>query len=174
MMKAGQSTFEERLSRINTGKPMNAVDVVSPQQREKLMHSAKGRRRVHLDMLVAGGIAGGIAGTLFLQNIGLLFLMSLDWITIQGLVLSDYKIAAYMGVCALGPLGFVWSVILSRKSKRAVQFWFAYMVGVLAANHNEVRYVVEFIVIPGFWEYVGTYTSAKDVVNDAVATQPQF
>ena len=102
------------------------------------------------------------------------FLLSLDWITIQGLVLSDYKMGAYMAACAIGPFGFVWSVILSRKSKRAVQFWFAYIVGVLAANHIDVRYVVEFIIIPGFWDYIGTYTSAKDVVNEAVTTQPQF
>ncbi len=174
MMKAGQSTFDERISRINKGKPLNAADVVSPQHRKNLLHNAKKRRRVHLDMMAAGGIAGAIAGMLFAQNIGLLFLMSLDWITLQGLVLSDYKIAAYLAACALGPVGFVFSVILSRKSKRAVQFWFAYIVGALAANHIEVRYVVEFIVIPGFWEYIGTYTSAKDVVNDAVATQPQF
>ena len=173
-MKAGQSTFEERVSRINGGMPQNATDVVSPQQREKLIHASKARRRIHLDMLAAGGIAGGIAGTLFAQNLGLLFLMSLDWITIQGLVLSDYKMAAYMAACAIGPIGFVWSVILSRKSKRGVQFWFAFIAGVLAANHIDVRYVVEFIIIPGFWDYVGTYTSAKDVVNDAVATQPQF
>ena len=55
-----------------------------------------------------------------------------------------------------------------------LQFWFFYMVGVLAANHVEVRYVIEFIIIPGFWEYVGAYTSASDVVNEAAATQPQF
>ena len=174
MMKAGQSTFEERLSRINSGRPKNAADVVSPQQRKKLIHSAKGRRRVHLEMLAAGGLAGGIAGILFAQNIGLLFLMTLDWITIQGLVLSDYKMGAYLAACAFGPVGFLWSVILSRKSKRGVQFWFAYMVGMLAANHIEVRYVVETIFVPGFWEYVDTYTSAKDVVGDAAATQPQF
>ena len=174
MIKAGQSTFEERLSRINSGVPQNHEDVVSPQQRAKLIHASKGRRRIHLDMLVAGGTIGALAGALFAQNIGLLFLLSLDWITIQGLVLSDYKMGAYMAACAIGPVGFVWSVILSRKSKRGVQFWFAYIVGVLAANHIDVRYVVEFIIIPGFWDYIGTYTSAKDVVNEAVTTQPQF
>ena len=173
-MKAGQSTFEERVSRINKGASMNAAEVVSPQQRKNLMHTRQKRRRIHLDMLAAGGIAGGVAGTLFAQNIGLLILMSMDWLTVQGLVLSDFKMGIYMAVCAIGPIGFLWSVILSRKSKRAVQFWFAYIVGVLAANHVDVRYVIEFIIIPGFWDYVGTYTSAKDVVNDAVATQPQF
>ena len=55
-----------------------------------------------------------------------------------------------------------------------LQFWFFYMVGVLAANQVEVRYVIEFIIIPGFWEYVGAYTAASDVVNEAAATQPQF
>ncbi|WP_415920405.1 hypothetical protein [Tateyamaria sp. SN6-1] len=173
-MKAGQSTFEERLSRINDGAPQNASDVVSPRQNGKLMQKGEARRRLHLDMLAAGGIAGGVAGTLFAQNIGLLFLMSLDWITIQGLFLADYTLAAYMVACAIGPVGFLWSVIMSRNSKRAVQFWAAYIIGVLGANHVDVRYVVEFIIIPGFWDYVGTYTSAKDVVNDAVATQPQF
>lgn len=173
-MKPGQSTFEDRLSRINDGQPLNAAEVTAPQQRSNLLNTGGARRRIHFDMLAAGAIAGGVAGTLFAQNLGLLFLMSLEWIMIWGLVLADVKLAAYMGVCAIAPVGFLWSVIMSRGSKRGVQFWAAYMIGVLGANYFEVAYVVEFIIIPGFWDYVGTYTSSKDVVNGALATQPQF
>ena len=173
-MKPGQSTFEERLSRINSGAPRNAEDVAIPQKSAKLIQSEPKRRRFHLDMLAAGGIAGAVAGTLFAQNIGLLFLMTLDWSMIYGLALADYELAAYIAACAIAPIGFLWSVIMSRATKRAVQFWAAYTIGMLAANHVDGRYVIEFIAIPAFWDYVGTYTSAKDVVNGAVATQPQF
>ena len=76
--------------------------------------------------------------------------------------------------CALAPVGFLFTLIFNRTAKRAFRFWTFYVVGVLAANQIEVRYVIEFIVIPGFWEYVGAYTSAQDVVNQAAATQPQL
>ncbi|WP_299294691.1 hypothetical protein [uncultured Tateyamaria sp.] len=174
MMKAGQSTFEERVSRINGGAPRNAEDVVPMQKTRARGHADGKKRRFHFDMLVAGGIAGGVAGTLFAQNIGLLFLMSLEWPMIYGLAVADYELAAYMAACLIAPIGFLWSLILGRGSKRGLQFWTAYGLGVLAANHVEGRYVVEYVAIPAFWDYVGTYTSAKDIVNDAVATQPQF
>jgi len=174
MMKAGQSTFEERMSRINGGTPRNADDVVPAQTARGRMQSSGKKRRFHLDMLAAGGIAGGVAGTLFAQNIGLLFLISLDWSMIYGLAIADYERAAYMAACLIAPVGFLWSLILGRGSSRGLQFWTAYGLAVLAANHVDGRYVVEYIAVPAFWDYVGTYTSAKDIVNDAVATQPQF
>lgn len=171
-MKAGQSTFDERLARINTGKPRNAPDVVV---KGRGLVNASGRtKRLHLDMMILGAGAGYVAGALFETNLGLLFLMSLDWITLQGLFLSDYKLAAYAAACAIAPVGFLFTLIFSRTAKRAFQFWIFYTVGVLAANQVELRYIVEFIIIPGFWDYVGLYTSANDVVNDAIATQPQF
>lgn len=174
-MKPGQSTFEERLSRINSGASKNAADVVLPKRGGgKLINTSGKSRRFHLDMLVAGGAAGTIAGMLFAQNLGLLFMMSLDWLTLQGLLMSDYKLAGYVAACAIGPVGFLFTLIFSRTAKRAFQFWTFYIIGVLGANHIELRYVIEFIIVPGFWEYVGLYTSASDIVNDAAATQPQF
>ena len=50
-MKPGQSTFEERLGRINTGRAQNASDVVV--EKPKLVHQAYKGRRFHLDVLVA-------------------------------------------------------------------------------------------------------------------------
>lgn len=171
-MKPGQSTFDQRLTRINSGKTQNASDVVVTS--ERLINTSGRKRRIHFDMLVAGGVAGAVAGTLFEQNLGLLFLMSLDWITFYGLMLADYKLAAYVAACAIAPVGFLFSLIFSGTAKRAFQFWIFYGIGVLGANHVDVRYVIEFIIIPGFWDYVGLYTSASDIVNDAAATQPQF
>lgn len=171
-MKPGQSTFDERLSRINSGKTQNASDVVS--ERQGLVNTSGKKRRFYLDMLVAGGLAGGVAGMLFEQNLGLLFTLSLDWITFYGLMLADYKLAAYVAACVIAPIGFLFSLIFSGKSPRIFHFWIFYTIGVLAANHIEVRYVIEYIIIPGFWDYVGLYTSASDIVNDAAATQPQF
>ncbi|MEM6372059.1 MAG: hypothetical protein AAF727_04680 [Pseudomonadota bacterium] len=171
-MKAGQSTFDERLARINSGKVKNAPDVVV--KRRGLVNTSGKERRLYVDMLVAGGMAGGLAGMLFAQNLGLLFLMSLDWLTLQGLFMSDSTFVAYAAACAIAPVGFLFTLIFSRTAKRAFQFWIFYTIGVFAANHVDLRYIIEFIVIPGFWEYVGLYTSASDVVNDAAATQPQF
>ena len=171
-MKPGQSTFDERVARINSGKVRNASDVVV--KKRGLINRSGKKRLIYPHMMVIGGLAGGVAGTLFAQNLGLLFILSLDWLTLQGLLMSDHQLAAYVGACAMAPVGFLLSLIFSRTAKRMLQFWFFYTVGVLAANHVEVRYVVEFIIIPGFWEYVGAYTAANDVVTEAAATQPQF
>lgn len=172
-MKPGQSTFDERISRINKGRAMNAVDVVKPGHAK--MIADKGKKKIfHLDMLAAGGMAGAIAGVLFAENIGLLFLMSLPYEAIYELVMADYVTGAYLGVIAFAPIAWLWTLIFSRTAQRAFQFWSCYAIGIIAANHIEVRYVIEFVAIPAFWDYVGAYTSAKDVVNDAVATQPQF
>lgn len=171
-MKPGQSTFDERLARINTGRTENASDVVI--KRKGMVRTSDRPKRFHLDMLLAGGIMGGLAGVFFAENVGLLFLLSLDYVTLEGLILADYKTAAYICTMVLAPIGFLFSLIFSRKSPRAFHFWLGYGLAAMAANHIELRYWVEFTAIPGFWEYIGNYTAASETVNDAVATQPQF
>lgn len=143
------------------------------KSRRLVNHSGK-TRRFHLELILAGVLVGGIAGTLFEQNLGLLFILSLDWVTLYGLFLADYQLAAYAAACAIGPVGFLMALIFSCRSQGWFQFWVFYNIGVIGANHVDVRYVVEYIIVPGFWEYVGLYTSASDIVNDAAATQPQF
>ncbi|WP_299653315.1 hypothetical protein [uncultured Tateyamaria sp.] len=157
-MKPGQSTFEERLGRINSGKALNASDVVI--ERPKLIHTAYKERRFHLDMLAAGGMAGGIAGLLFSMNIGFLFIITLDYLTLYGLILADAKMAAYIGAVVIAPVAFLWTLIFSRTAQRAWQFWTAYCAGVVAANFTDLRYWAETVVIPGFWQSVQNYTAA--------------
>ncbi|GGX46467.1 hypothetical protein GCM10007385_12550 [Tateyamaria omphalii] len=159
-MKPGQSTFEERLSRINSGEARNASDVVSPKA--KLVHEAYKDRRFHFDMLVAGAIAGGIAGLLFASNIGFLFIITLDYLTLYGLILADFKIAGYIAAVVLAPFAFLGTLIFSRTAPRAWQFWTAYLIGVLAANFTDLRYWVETVVIPAFWQFVANYTAASE------------
>lgn len=157
-MKPGQSTFEERLVRINNGRSLNASDVVIAKP--KLVHEAYKSRRFHFDMLAAGGMAGGIAGLLFSMNIGFLFIITLDYLTLYGLILADTKIAAYIAAVVIAPIGFLWTLILSRTAQRAWQFWTAYCAGVLAANFTELRFWGETVVIPGFWQFMQNYTAA--------------
>ena len=157
-MKPGQSTFEERIGRINKGRAQNASDVVVPRQ--KLVHQEYKSRRFHFDMLAAGGMAGGIAGTLFATNIGLLFIITLDYLTLYGLILADVKIAAYIAAVLIAPVGFLATLIFSRTAQRAWQFWTAYCVGVLASNFTDLRYYTETVIIPGFWQFMENYTAA--------------
>ncbi|MEP2891055.1 hypothetical protein [Tateyamaria sp.] len=171
-MKPAQSSFDERLTRINAGTTQNVADVVVASK--GLINTTGKKKFIYFDMLVAGLVGGGIAGTLFAQNLGLLFIMSLDWITFYGLILSDHTLAAYILACALAPIGFIFTLIFNRTARRGFQFWMFNSAGVLAANHVELRYLIEFVIVPGFWDYVGAYTSAAGVVNDAAATQPQL
>lgn len=162
-MKPGQSTFEERLVRINKGKTMNARDVVV--DRPRLVHASYKDRRFHFDMLAAGGMAGGVAGLLFSMNIGFLFFLTLDYLTLYGLVLADAKMGAYIGAVAIAPVGFLWTLIVSRTAQRAWQFWTAYCAGIVAANYTELRYWAETEVIPGFWQFVDNYTAASEALG---------
>ncbi|MEX0370578.1 MAG: hypothetical protein AB3N09_08100 [Tateyamaria sp.] len=160
-MKA-QSTFEERLGRIDKGRTMNAKDVVGPRQ--KRVHREHKARRFHFDMLAAGGMAGAVAGTLFATNIGLLFIITLDYLTLYGLILADMKFAAYIAAVLIAPVGFLGTLIFSRTAQRAWQFWTAYCVGVLAANFTDLRYYTETVVIPGFIQFMENYTAASEIV----------
>ena len=157
-----QSTFEERLARIDKGRTQNAPDVVEPRQ--KLIQQERKSRRFHFDMLAAGALAGGVAGMLFATNIGLLFIITLDYLTIYGLILSDMKIAAYIGAILIAPVGFLGTLIFSRTAQRAWQFWTAYCVGILAANYTDLRYYIDTVVIPGFIQFMENYTAASDIV----------
>ncbi|WP_147104531.1 hypothetical protein [Tateyamaria sp. syn59] len=161
-MKPGQSTFDERLARINKGRTLNAADVVVAKPR--MIHHSPSARRLHLDMLAAGGIAGAIAGTLFAANIGFLFLIALDHLTLYELVAADNVMAAYMAAVLIGPLGFLWTLILSRTAKRAWQFWSAYCIGTLATNATDLRYWADTTAIPAFWQFMENYVAAADAL----------
>lgn len=136
-MKPGQSTFDERLSRIASGKTMNAPDVVL--RRNGPPDTSAKSRFGHLDMLAAGGLAGGTAGTLFALNVGLFYLMTLNMSTLYELVQADYIMAAFIGGVAIAPLGFVTSQIFARRNPRGWHFWFGYLGGVLAANATDIE-----------------------------------
>lgn len=146
-MKPGQSTFDERLVRINKGKTLNASDVVV--KRDGLVNSSGKKRWVHLDMLAAGGMAGGIAGTLFAMNVGLFLMMSLTPETLYGLIVADYVMAAYIGAVAIAPVGFVMSQIFARSNPRAWQFWIGYLIGTLAANYTDLNTLYYTLYPPG-------------------------
>ncbi len=146
-MKPGQSTFDERLVRINKGKTLNASDVVL--KREGLVNKSGKKRWIHLDMLAAGGMAGGIAGTLFAMNVGVFLMMTLTLDTLYGLIIADYVMAAYIGAVAIAPVGFVMSQIFARSNPRGWQFWMGYLAGVLAANYSDLNTLYYTLYPPG-------------------------
>lgn len=136
-MKPGQSTFDERISRINSGRTMNASDVVK-HSRVKPRKSHK-TRRLHLDMLVAGSLAGGTAGILFAMNVGLAFLVTLTPQSLYELALSDYLTTAFVAGVVLAPFGLVLGLLGARSNPRGWQFWLGYLGGVIAANWTELN-----------------------------------
>ncbi|WP_420012190.1 hypothetical protein [Tateyamaria sp.] len=90
-------------------------------------------------MIAVGGLAGGIAGTLFAMNVGLLVLASLDVITLYQMVMGNYVMGAYIACVAIAPVGFVMSQIFARSNPRGWQFWIGYLGGVLAANYADLQ-----------------------------------
>jgi len=136
-MKAGQSTFDERVARINSGRTKNASDVVVKGR--GLVNKSGKKRTFHLDMLAAGGLAGGTAGILFAMNVGLLFMVTLNSTTLYELILADYLTAAIIAGVAIAPIGFVMSQIFARSNPRAWQFWIGYVAGVIGANYTDIE-----------------------------------
>lgn len=130
-----QSNFADRISRIEKGATFGGMEAFKG---EKLVHTAKPKRKLHWDMLALGGVAGGVAGTLFAMNVGVAFLLTLNVDTLYQLVLADYVTAAYIAGVAVAPVGFVLSQIFARSNPRGWQLWIGYLGGVLAANHSDL------------------------------------
>lgn len=140
-----QSTFSERLQRIETQTTVGGCDAYRPDQ---LVQDKKRPRRLHFDMIAAGGVAGGIVGTLFAMNVGLLLLTALDVTTLYQLILADYTKAALIAGVAVAPLGFVMSQIFSRSNPRGWQFWIGYLGGVVAANAADLQTFYYILMAP--------------------------
>ncbi|WP_299150008.1 hypothetical protein [uncultured Tateyamaria sp.] len=131
-----QSTFTERLARIETGTTFGGAE---PYTAADLMQDDKKQRRLHLDMLAAGGFLGGIAGVLFAHQFGLLVLMSFDMVTLYQMLLADYvKLALLVGVMA-APIGFLLGQVFAHDTPRLRYFWVGYGAGVVAANWSDIQ-----------------------------------
>lgn len=135
MARIAPSTFEQRLARID----QRASSSANAYQKEHLVQSTKKKRRVHWDMLIFGAMAGGVAGTLFAMNVGLLLLTSVDAFTLYQMVLVDYVKAVLILGVAIAPVGFVMSQIFARSNPRGWQFWIGYLAAVLGANSGDIQ-----------------------------------
>jgi len=140
-----QSTFEERLARIQQGSTFGGSDAYV---KDDLIQEEKAPRKLHWDMIAAGGLAGGIIGTLFAMQVGLLLIVSLDAVTLYQLLLTDYTKGLLIVAVGLAPVGFVMSQIFSRTNPRGWQFWIGYLAGVLAANASDLHTYYYILTTP--------------------------
>lgn len=134
-MKA-QSTFEERLSRLEAGAPRRGTQAYKTQH---LVQNSGPKRKLHVDMLAAGSLAGAVAGVFFALNIGLLYLVTLNLAGLYQLIMGDQLMAACLAGVIIAPIGFVMTQIFSRRNPRAWQFWIGYLAGVIAANFTDIE-----------------------------------
>ena len=146
MARAAQSTFDQRLARIQlkaaSGAKATSMPRVAPgagaYQKEHLVQSRKKQRKLHWDMVAFGAVAGGLVGTLFALNVGLLLIASLNAVTLYQMLLADYTMAALIAGVAIAPVGFVMSQIFARSNPRGWQFWIGYLAAVLASNGTDM------------------------------------
>lgn len=157
------TTFEERLARLNTqgASPEVQAQAAKPS---RIKNEKKGRR-LYFDALLIGGLIGAAAGTMFNSAIGLMFLSTLDWPTLVGLVQMDPQTGAHIASFVLTPVLFVAALVFSPKYPRVFQAVAAYGIGMIATNFQDLHMYVETIVIPGFWNYVTSYTSAMKALQ---------
>ncbi|MEL6464493.1 MAG: hypothetical protein AAFQ58_05955 [Pseudomonadota bacterium] len=139
-MKPGQSTFDERLLRINKGRTMTADDVQPTGHRLRAaIARAPGPRKLHLNVMVTGAIVGGLAGMFFAQGYGLPALLEMNGDTLYALAEDQVMTLVYIAAAILGPVAWLLSQVIARRAPKARRFWFGYMCGVLAANSKDIQ-----------------------------------
>lgn len=134
MARAAQSTFEQRLARIET----QVASGAGAYQKDHLVQTRKKQRKLHWDMVAFGAFAGGVVGTLFAMNVGLLLIASLNVVTLYQMLLADYTMAALIIGVGIAPVGFVMSQIFARSNPRGWQFWIGYLAAVFATNGTDM------------------------------------
>jgi hypothetical protein len=131
-----QSTFSERVARIESGKTFGGSDTHVRRGRATV---GKSSRRVHLDMIIIGSAGGGLIGYLFAMQFGLLVAAEMEIMALYELVQTDYLKAGLLGGVLLAPLGFVMSQLFSRGNPRVWQFWLGYLAAVLGTNGTDIQ-----------------------------------
>lgn len=145
-MKPGQSTFDQRLTRINKGRTLTAVDVQPADHRRRAVtRNAPGPRKLYLNFMVTGAIVGGLAGMFFAQAYGLPALLAMNADTLYALAEDQVMTLVYIGMAVLGPVAWLLSQIIARGAPKARRFWFGYMCGVFAANSKDLQPHVEWV-----------------------------
>lgn len=131
------STFHDRLGRINSGKQIVGEGLTLNKARQ--MGASRWSSNLHLHMLVAGALIGGVFGVLFTFNLGLSALVGLDADALYQFVLSDWMKGALIGGIAIAPAGFLFSLMSARKRPGGFVFWIGYLGGVIAANRADIE-----------------------------------
>ncbi|MEL6618373.1 MAG: hypothetical protein AAFP16_05815 [Pseudomonadota bacterium] len=139
-MKPGQSTFDERVTRINKGRTITPVEVQPEHhQRRALARNGRGARKLYLNFMVIGSVVGGLMGLAFASRVGLPAALAMDGAALYALAEDDVLTLLYMGVAALGPAAWLLSQFVARNSPKARRFWFGYMCGVFASNSKDLQ-----------------------------------
>ncbi|MEM8654614.1 MAG: hypothetical protein AAGF36_07690 [Pseudomonadota bacterium] len=145
-MKPGQSTFDERLLRINKGRTLTATDVQPASHRLRAaIATTPNARKLYLNFMVTGAIVGGLAGMFFAQAYGLPALLAMNGETLYALAEDQVMTLVYIFAAVLGPVAWVLSQIIARGAPKARRFWFGYMCGVLAANGKDIEPHVQWV-----------------------------
>ena len=141
MARIAQSTFQQRIARIEEKGSVNAA----AYPKGSLMRPSRKKKHVHWSMLALGTLVGGIVGTFFAMRVGLLELVSLDANALYQLMLTDHNQAGLIIGVALAPVGFVISQLSLRGFPRIWQFWMAYFAAVLGSNSAEIQTFYEIV-----------------------------
>lgn len=138
-MKPGQSTFDERVARINSGRTVTPDEVQPASHRTRALKAGAKARKLYLNIMVYGSIAGGLAGLLFAQKVGLPYALTLDGAALYTLSEDAPMMLVYIALAAFGPVFWVLGQVLARGNPKARRFWFGYASGVIASNWKDIE-----------------------------------
>ena len=132
------STFAERVTRIeaNSNKIRFYAGDDTPQDYSLSALNKKANKLSSLEYgaIFIGVILGALAGYIFQQYVGIDFLLNTGFADLIENVKADMMVAGGLGAVAFGFAAFACTLAFNAKRKRLLQFWCAYVLGVLGAN----------------------------------------
>lgn len=138
-MKPGQSTFDQRLVRINSGKTWAPDEVLSDCYRTRRRGGARRGRKLYLNLLVLGALTGGLAGLAFATKVGLDSALGLDITALTAMAETDPVTLSYIAAAAVAPVAYILTQVLARRSPAVRRLCFGYLCGVIAANGDDLQ-----------------------------------
>lgn len=84
--------------------------------------------------IFAGVMLGALAGYIFQQYVGVDLILNTGLEDLIAKSQADLMVASGIGSVGLGFVAFASTLLFSTKRRRLLQFWSAYVVGILGAN----------------------------------------
>jgi hypothetical protein len=141
-MATSSTTFDERLTRLETGTVKLYAGDETPQAYKagKLIATKQKAKKAYWTAIMIGGLFGALAGYMFKTKIGIEMFFSQPLLVVFSIVKADQMMAAICLAMIAGPICAIAFQMFSITKVRLSQFWWSYLVGSIAVNASTWYY----------------------------------